>query len=80
MSVMWEKVGVEFIISGFFGMDIPCSQYSELNGVLFHVRHHNLLLSFGRTHGFRPVSGPFATDLQVCHKECLSALVGAVSQ
>jgi hypothetical protein len=52
----------------------------ELNGVWFRVKHHNLLLSFGRTHGFRPVSGRLATFRRICHTECLSALVGAVSQ
>src|SRR6266581_3283471 len=26
--------------------------------VWFRVRHHNLLLPFGRTHGFRPLEGP----------------------
>ena len=51
-----------------------------LNGVSFPVRHRNRELSCGRTPGFLLAEAQSATHLLECRKECLLALVGAVSQ
>jgi hypothetical protein len=50
------------------------------NGVWFPVRHHSLLLSCGKMHGFLLAEAQSAIDLLGCQREDLLGLVCVVPQ